>query len=70
MKIIRNNTMVDKTRRCECTNCGSVLEVGRSDLTFVADSRDGNAYTFDCPVCAHKNWIAASLIDVRKSRIT
>jgi hypothetical protein len=45
-----------------CIRCGSKLEVERSDLTFAADSRDGNAYTFPCPVCANVVWISATLV--------
>lgn len=42
--------------------CGSTLEIEFSDLTFVADSRDGNAYTFKCPVCGHETWLDAALV--------
>jgi len=46
----------------DCVGCSSKLEITAGDLSFVADSRDGNAYTFDCPVCKRQNWIAASLV--------
>jgi hypothetical protein len=46
----------------DCQKCDSLIEVEKSDLTFVADQRDGNAYTFTCPVCKHVNWLDASLV--------
>lgn len=73
MKVIHNVHRREKwKRRVVCgapdpgsgftMGCGSTLEIEFSDLTFVADSRDGNAYTFKCPVCGHETWLDASLV--------
>jgi hypothetical protein len=48
-----------------CMKCRSKLEVEHADLTPAFDSRDGNAYTFPCPVCANVVWISAKLVPKR-----
>lgn len=61
MKVLYNALeKQDWKKQCKCMKCSSKLELVATDLTFVADSRDGNAYTFICPVCKHENWLAAS----------
>lgn len=63
MKVIFNaREQSDWKYECDCMGCSSKLEITASDLSFVADSRDGNAYTFVCPVCKRQNWINAKLV--------
>ena len=62
MKVLFNALDQNWTKECTCTKCSSKLQVDASDLTFVADSRDGNAYTFICPICKEVNWLNAKLV--------
>jgi hypothetical protein len=62
MKVIQDASKVPWCHRSNCKSCGSTLEVEKDDLTFVPDSRDGDAFTFECPICWTKNWISASLV--------
>jgi hypothetical protein len=41
----------------------SLLEMSVSEMKFVSDSRDGDAYTFVCPVFKKKNWVDAKLVN-------
>lgn len=41
--------------------CGAQLEVERSDCKRVLDQRDGDYYSFTCPVCLEERAIAAKL---------
>lgn len=62
MRVIFNAKTAPWRKICNCDLCHSRLEVVASDLSFIPDSRDGNAYKFTCPVCQHEIWIAASLV--------
>jgi hypothetical protein len=62
MRILFNARNDPWNRQCHCHGCQSKLEIVASDLTFVADQRDGNAYTFTCPVCQCVGWINSSLV--------
>lgn len=42
--------------------CGTIVELTSKDLSFVADSREGNYYTWKCPTCDRENGITESLI--------
>ena len=61
MKVLRDNTKTPwKTpwkQSVTCQHCNSTLELEASDLTFVSDQRDGDAYTYVCPCCKEKNWL-------------
>jgi hypothetical protein len=62
MRVIRNARNQPWKHIRWCKECHSKLEIVASDLSFVADCRDGNAYKFECPVCKHENWLAATLV--------
>jgi hypothetical protein len=68
VKVIKDASKRAWSYKSDCTDCGSTLQVDKADLTLVADSRDGDAFTFVCPVCAHKNWVDARLIQKRACR--
>jgi predicted RNA-binding Zn-ribbon protein involved in translation (DUF1610 family) len=59
--IVRRGSRAKWKRRCECDKCGSTLEVVFADLKLVVDVREGDAYTFQCPVCGRQTWLAAAL---------
>ena len=62
MRILFNARNQPWSSEAMCMGCHSKLEVVADDLTFMADSRDGDAYKFTCPVCKRDAWIAASLV--------
>lgn len=64
MKILVNKAKSKWKKKTNCIECSSKLEIVADDLAFVADSRDGNAYTFKCPVCKKENWIDARLVEI------
>lgn len=52
MEIIkRGKIMGDKTARFECRDCKSVLEAKAKEGKYINDYRDGDFYSFKCPVC-------------------
>lgn len=62
MKILNNLVNKNWSHRTTCRNCKSELEIERSDLKFVPDMRDGDAFVYNCPCCAQLNYIAASFV--------
>jgi hypothetical protein len=65
VRVLRNSRNEPWRRVTNCRGCHSKLEVVVSDLSylsFVADSRDGDAYRFVCAVCQVENWLDAKLV--------
>ena len=57
MKILFNAREREWKHECQCLHCTSRLEVEAKDLKFQSDQRDGDMYTFRCPVCGGTCWI-------------
>lgn len=69
MKIIkdgRKTTRAIKPKRHTCVRCASVLEVSREDMGHVCSDRDGEYYTFRCPVCGHENYVDAKVVEAHR----
>ncbi len=61
MKIVKANPPVTE-KELTCFMCKSVLLVTGSDMTFHEDQRDGDACSYDCPVCHRENWVSLNLL--------
>lgn len=42
-----------------CRRCKAVLEVEKSDCKLIGDQREGDYYSFACPVCSYRDNIDA-----------
>jgi hypothetical protein len=62
VRVVRLHGAAVWTAQFVCNACKSLIEVEKNDLTFIADSRDGSAYTFECPTCHGTVWIDATLV--------
>lgn len=63
MKVLKNNfTDLHAWRTIlTCRGCGSVLEIGSSDVTPRADSYGSHRYVVTCPLCRDENDVSKAL---------
>lgn len=57
IKIIQRNEPKKQEKECTCSKCSSVLLVAKEDTTYVSDQRDGDFWSYVCPVCYVGNFI-------------
>lgn len=66
MNIIKRGTRrEDKEYRATCDACGTIFELKASEARFIPDSRDGNYYEIECPVCNTLVTIAQDLFKTK-----
>lgn len=46
----------EKVYVAKCRECETRFSFKRSEASFVADQRDGDALVIDCPTCGAKVW--------------
>lgn len=61
MKVIARPNR-DWKRQADCHGCSTTVELELSDLTYVADQRDGDCAKWRCPDCHRDGYIAMSQI--------
>jgi len=57
IKIIQRNEPKKQEKECTCTKCRSVLLVYKEDTLHSCDQRDGDFWSYFCPVCRQVNYI-------------